>query len=147
MIDSKICPPPPPLFLRSRLVQTQGVSGQEKCVSVKKEGEGEKEREAITTFPLGYWFFSLSRTCFNPGPHVWTVCQESMAQLYTEERCTRAACIRPAHKSDCAQSEEEGWANWEKVKGQEVVLNVLGLMWQLSERLASGRDWHGWPEA
>lgn len=52
------------------------------------------------------------------------VCQESMAQLYTEELFALAVCIWPAHKSDDTQYEEERWANLEKVKGQVVVISA-----------------------
>ncbi len=40
--------------------------------------------------------------------------------------CALAACILPSHKSDHTQYEEEGWANWNRVKGRVVVISVLG---------------------
>lgn len=51
--------------------------------------------------------------------------KESMAQLYTEELCALAASIWLDHKSDHTQYGKEKWANWDKVKGQVVVISIL----------------------
>lgn len=76
----------------------------------KKRDRGEKRERSHNHFPIRPLIFLPLKDTLQSWAHVWTVCQESMAQLYTEELCDLAACIWHGHKSDHTQYEEEGWA-------------------------------------
>lgn len=73
--------------------------------------------------------------------------KESMAQLYTEELCALAASIWLNYKSDHTQYEKEGWRKLRQGQRAGSCDKHPVLMWQLSERQTSGRDWHEWPRA
>lgn len=76
----------------------------------RRKERGKRER-SHNHFPIRLLIFPPLKDTLQSETHVWTVCQESMAQLYTEELCALAACIWPSRKSDHTQYEKEGWAN------------------------------------
>lgn len=61
--------------------------------------ESERER-SHNHFPIRTLIFLPLKDTLQSWAYVWTIRQESIAQLYTKELCNLAACIWRSHKSD-----------------------------------------------